>query len=189
MWRTHHYAFEHGLSADKSFLAALQSREQLHRRQKTQDLPPTPHLHWMLLREGTTRALRIPQGASISGAATAPRKPYFFTPQGLEPRFERYLYSVWPAWPVQSPRSFVESNGRCCTSPRLATRSPRPPKSWRRRRWLRPTCERCRSPRPRPPPFFFPVALSRHSNRQLYRWVECFSGGSSASSRENPNSN
>jgi len=34
---------EDGLAADERFLAALESRQQLHRRQEPQDLPPTLH--------------------------------------------------------------------------------------------------------------------------------------------------
>src|ERR1700687_479425 len=61
MRRTHPHGLQQRLPADERFLPALQRREQLHRRQKTQDLPPTSHRHWMLLRGRTTPALRVPQ--------------------------------------------------------------------------------------------------------------------------------
>src|SRR5260370_4227813 len=65
MRRTHHDALQHRLPADEGFLAALQSREQLDRRQKTQVLPPTSHRHWMLLLGRTTPSptLRLPQNS------------------------------------------------------------------------------------------------------------------------------
>src|SRR5208282_2296370 len=69
MRRTHHHALQHRLPADEGFLAALQSGQQLYRRQKTQDLPPTSHSHWMLFRGKKTPTCRLPQIGEVSSIA------------------------------------------------------------------------------------------------------------------------
>jgi hypothetical protein len=43
----HHYAFEDSLAADEGLLTALQSRQELDRRQETHHLLPMSHSHLM----------------------------------------------------------------------------------------------------------------------------------------------
>jgi hypothetical protein len=40
---THHYAFNHGLPADKGFLTAFEDGKQLQRHKKTEELAPVSH--------------------------------------------------------------------------------------------------------------------------------------------------
>jgi hypothetical protein len=43
MRRTHHYAFEHGLSADQSFFATLERGKKLHGHQKAHEISYEAH--------------------------------------------------------------------------------------------------------------------------------------------------
>src|ERR1700690_3972381 len=131
MGRAHHDALKHCLPADQSGLfATFQCREQLHRRQKTQDLPPTLHKYWMSLRGGTTPCTSVPQ------------KPLISLPQSPLCLVQRKILST------------------CCDSPRLRNPLPLPTANLPRRGWSPTISARFLSPKAQlPRPFFRDGAL------------------------------